>query len=75
MLYTDKEILETIREARSSLCDIMFSLLDFHLKSPEAAKVAIDVNAQLRVANAYLRAASEMCSYNIRKRYPEEYDD
>ena len=68
MLYTDSEILETIREARMSLCDIIFFLLDSDLKDTEVYEFAT-------IANARLRAASSMCQYNIRKRFPEEYDD
>lgn len=68
MLYTDSDVLETIREARMFLCDIICFLLDSDLKDTEVYEFAT-------AANARLRTVSFMCEYNIRKRFPEECDD
>lgn len=68
MLYTDKEILETILEASISLCSVLLSLLEDDLRDSEAYKLA-------NIASFQLCAAADMFFYNVRNRCSEEYDD
>lgn len=67
MLYTDKEILEAIREARMNVCDIIFALIDSPRTDPQMRQVTDMLNA----LNDQLRAAAAMCRANIRKCFPE----